>query len=123
MWETYFTPATLDEAVALLGEHAHDARVIAGGTDILIELERGIRSGIRTLIDITRIPGLDEIFMGDDGLIHIGPLVTHNHVVGSSLVVQQGLPLAQASWLEAAPQIRNRATVAGNRSDIASEIL
>lgn len=114
MWEIYFTAATLDEAVALLGKHAHDARIIAGGTDILIELERGIRPGIRTLIDITRIPGLDEIVLGDDGLIHIGPLVTHNHVVGSSLVVQYGLPLAQASWLEAAPQIRNRATVAGN---------
>jgi carbon-monoxide dehydrogenase medium subunit len=114
MWETYFTPATLDEAVALLGEHAAEARVIAGGTDILLELERGARPNIKTLIDITRIPGLDEITLGNDGLIHSGPLVTHNHIVASELVVQRGLPLAQASWLEAAPQIRNRASVAGN---------
>ena len=114
MWETYFTPATLDEAVALLGEYVSEAKIIAGGTDILLELERGARPTLKTLIDVTRIPGLDEIVLGDDGLIHIGPLVTHNHIVGSELVVQRGFPLAQASWLEAAPQIRNRATVAGN---------
>jgi xanthine dehydrogenase iron-sulfur cluster and FAD-binding subunit A len=114
MWETYFTPATLDEAVELLAEHADTARIIAGGTDIIIELERHQRPDIRALIDITRIPGLDGVTYGDDKRIHLGALVTHNHAAGAQLVVQRALPLAQACWLEAAPQIRNRATVAGN---------
>jgi xanthine dehydrogenase iron-sulfur cluster and FAD-binding subunit A len=114
MWETYFTPATLDEALALLTEHASEARIIAGGTDILIELERHQRQGVRFLIDITRIPGLDAVTAGKDNLIHLGPLVTHNHAAGAKLIVERALPLAQACWLEAAPQIRNRATVAGN---------
>jgi len=114
MWETYHTPATLDEALALLAEHQARARIIAGGTDIIIELERHIRPDVHVLIDLTRVAGLDEIGLGEDDLIHIGPLVTHNHVVGSSLLVERALPLAQASWSEAAPQIRNRATVAGN---------
>lgn len=114
MWETYHTPATLDEDLKLLAKHQESARIIAGGTDIIIELERRIRPDVNALIDLTRVAGLDVIELGDDGLIHIGPLVTHNHVVASSLLVERALPLAQASWSEAAPQIRNRATVAGN---------
>jgi carbon-monoxide dehydrogenase medium subunit len=114
MWETYFSPASLDEALELLARYKQSARVIAGGTDIILELERKQRPDVHTLIDLTRIADLDRIVLGGDGLIHIGPLVSHNHVVGSHLLIEKAFPLAQASWSEAAPQIRNRATVAGN---------
>jgi len=114
MWERYLTPATLDEAVEALGRHAGRARLVAGATDLLLELERGQRPGIDTLIDVSRLPGLDRIDLTEDGWIRLGPLVTHNHVAGSPLIQERALALARACWEVGAPQIRNRATVAGN---------
>jgi carbon-monoxide dehydrogenase medium subunit len=114
MWESYFTPDSVPSALKLLSEHPGQARVIAGGTDIMLEFAREARPGIHSFVDISRIPGLDQIRLDSNGLVHIGPLVTHNHVASTRLLVNRAFPLAQASWSVASPQIRNRATVAGN---------
>jgi xanthine dehydrogenase iron-sulfur cluster and FAD-binding subunit A len=114
MWSDYHSVSSIDEALTLLAAHRERARIVAGGTDLLLDIERGIRPGITTLIDITRVPGLANIILADDDRIHLGPLVTHNHCVDSKLIVERALPLAQACWEVGAPQIRNRATVAGN---------
>lgn len=113
-WDHYFTPASVEQALGLLDQHAGKACVVAGATDILLEIERGIRSGIDALIDITRIPGLDTVQLSDDGRIHLGPLVTHNHCAGSHLIQDRAFVLAKACWEVGAPQIRNRGTIAGN---------
>jgi carbon-monoxide dehydrogenase medium subunit len=96
-----------------LNENSGQARIIAGGTDLVIELERKVRK-VSTLIDITRIFNLDTIALGNDGMMHLGPLVTHNHVAASSLMVERAFPLAQACWEVGGPQIRNRGTIVGN---------
>ena len=113
MWEAYHCVSHIDQALALLDEHKGAARIVAGGTDLIIEMENGQHPQLKTLIDITRAPGLDSIEL-DNGKVTLGPLVTHNHVVASRLIRERALPLAQASWEVGAPQIRNRATVAGN---------
>ncbi len=117
MYSFYFSPHTLAEALALKAEYGQRARILAGGTDLLIELDRGVRSAPDGrelgLIDLTRISGLAD--MGEmGGWIHLGPLVTHNQCVASALIVEKAFPLARACWEVGAPQIRNRATVAGN---------
>ena len=114
MWERYLSVRTLDEALAALTDHAGRARIVAGATDIILELERGARPDVRILIDVSRIPGLDGIVLGPDGRIHLGPLVTHNQAAASTLIQARAFALARACWEVGAPQIRNRATIAGN---------
>lgn len=114
MWKTYYTATSVDQVLDILAGNEDKIRIIAGATDLILEIERGIRTGIETLVDITRIPGLDSISMDEEGWIHLGPMVTHNDCVSSKLIREYAYPLAQAAWEVGAPQIRNRGTVAGN---------
>jgi xanthine dehydrogenase iron-sulfur cluster and FAD-binding subunit A len=114
MWEKYITANTLEEAMHLLNTYGSQARIIAGATDLILELENGLRPEVDTLIDVTRIPGIDQIALGGNGQVHLGPMVTHNHCVGSKLIRDYAFTLAKACWKVGAPQIRNRGTIAGN---------
>jgi len=112
MWQTYLQPTSLAEALELLEQHAGNSRIVVGGTDVLVELQRGVRP-TSTLIDISTLHGLKYI-REENGTLLLGALTTHNDVIASSACVQRALPLAQACWEVGAPQIRNRATVVGN---------
>src|SRR3989441_2147922 len=112
MWQTYFQPASLEGALELLEQYAGKARLVAGGTDVLVELQRGVKP-TTTLIDVTALPDLKYI-REENGSLLLGALTTHNDVIASPACVQRALPLAQACWVVGAPQIRNRATVVGN---------
>ena len=112
MWRKYYSVTSIEEALKILANYGERARIVAGATDLILEIERGIRQGIEILVDITRIPRLDQIIMDEDEIIHLGPMVTHNHCVASKLIVERAFPLARAAWEVGAPQIRNRGTVA-----------
>src|SRR4030095_17225325 len=111
MWQKYINATSIDEVLQILKTQGERARIMAGGTDLILELERGVRKDIETLVDVTRIPNLDQITIDEDDVIHLGPLVTHNHCVESKLIRERAYPLARAAWEVGAPQIRNRATI------------
>jgi xanthine dehydrogenase iron-sulfur cluster and FAD-binding subunit A len=114
MWHTYINATSIEQVLQILKEQGERARIVAGGTDLILELERGVRKGIETVIDVTRIPQMDQISIDEDDVIHLGPLVTHNQCVESKLIRERAYLLARAAWEVGAPQIRNRGTVCGN---------
>jgi carbon-monoxide dehydrogenase medium subunit len=112
MWERYYAPGSVAETLELLAHYGDACRIIAGGTDLILELERGVRAQ-HVVVDVSRIPDLDGITL-DDGMVRLGAGVTHSEVIAAPEVVAGAFPLARACWLVGAPQIRNRGTVAGN---------
>jgi carbon-monoxide dehydrogenase medium subunit len=105
-------PATLAEAAALLARHAPDARLMAGGTDVLVDLKTG-RIEVAHLISIGGIEALRGITETADGL-RIGALATVAELGRSPGLAGEYAALRDAVERMAAPQIRNAATVGGN---------
>ncbi len=109
----YVAPTSLDHALEELASAGSAARAVAGGTDLLLELSRGARQGVNTLVDLSVLHGLNTI-TAHNGRVELGPLVTHGDVVADPLLTEAALPLAQACLEVGGPQLRNRATVVGN---------
>ena len=112
MWDDYLFPSSVDEALEMLDAHGGEARIIAGGTDLALQSQRG-QNPARVMVDITRIPGLDQI-EERDSYVHIGAQVTHAQVAASPLVRARGMVLAEACGSVGGPQIRNVGTLVGN---------
>jgi len=114
MWNTYINAGSISDAINALNSDPAATKIIAGGTDLMLEFKRGQRKSVSNVIDISRIPGLDRITLDNENVIHIGPNVTHNDCISSKLVREFAAPLALASLSVGSPQIRNRGTIAGN---------
>jgi carbon-monoxide dehydrogenase medium subunit len=109
----YFEPTTLTETVALLGQYNGRASVLAGGTDLLVEIKEKIRQP-DYVVNIKRLPGLAQLTYDELTGLKIGALVTTRAVETSPLVRANYPALAQAASELGSIQVRNRATVAGN---------
>ena len=108
----HFRPDTLQEAVGLLEKHGSGARIMAGGTDLLVGLDDGTVSA-GYLIDLKGISELSEITSSPDGL-RIGACVTINQLLEFDDLAAGYRALHQAASRLATYQIRNRATLGGN---------
>jgi carbon-monoxide dehydrogenase medium subunit len=114
MWKSYHQVSDIQQTFEILDKYQGSAKLVAGATDLWLEIERGMHKGVQVLIDISRVKGLDQIIDDNHGFIHLGPLVTHSHIVRSDLIKNHAFALLQASASVGSPQIRNRGTVIGN---------
>jgi len=111
-WKAYYKPKTVAEALALLDQAEGKARLIAGGTDLVLQLRWGEPTA-DFLVDITEIDELKDI-REQDGWVYIGAAVTHNEIAKNALIRKEASALAEGCTKVGSPQIRNVATLVGN---------
>lgn len=108
----YVAPGTADEAVAILAKNGPDARLLAGGTDYLVELKHS-SSVPKIVVDVSGISEFKGIALTDRGL-RIGSAVTHTEIMDSGLVAEHAPAMQDAARTIGAVQTRNMGTVGGN---------
>lgn len=109
----YQRPASLEEAVALLDRHGPDARVLAGGTDLVIGLrDHAVEPAV--VIDPKLVPELQPAIREADGWLSISAGTTMSQISADAAVRRHFAALIEAADVVGSIQIRNRATLAGN---------
>ena len=115
----YFAPETIEEACSLLSEHKDNARVIAGGTDLLLKMrQRDLLP--EYIVNIKNIPELNYITHDKEKGLSIGALATFHSIEASPLIREKFGILAQSAKQMGTMQIRNQATIGGNVCNAAS---
>jgi CO/xanthine dehydrogenase FAD-binding subunit len=110
----YERPADLSEAISLLSEFGSDARVLAGGTDLIIRLrDRTLQPAV--VVDVKRIPDFEPSISQADGHLRISAGTTMTDVLSHAKVQRWFPALADAASIIGSIQIRNRATLVGNQ--------
>jgi CO/xanthine dehydrogenase FAD-binding subunit len=107
----YLKPKTLEEALSLLNQPGKKAKLIAGGTDVIVMIKQKTMLP-DVLISLQGIPGLNQIKY--DGSLRIGAMVTHRALEKSELIRKEFSALADATDYLGSIQIRNVATIGGN---------
>jgi len=113
LWQEYLQPKTLTEAINALANASSPALPLAGGTDLILDLDQGRHAPVHTIVDITSVREMLPIEIRGDELF-IGASVSHTHIVDSELVAQHAQALIEACNLIGGPQVRNVATLGGN---------
>ena len=111
----YLRPASVREACEFLALHGESARVVAGGTDLMVQLRDEDKkwAGIKYVVDISLLDELKYI-KEDEDTIRIGALTTHSEIFASSILKGNVPFFSEASNTVGSPQIRNRGTIGGS---------
>ena len=113
LWQNYLRPKNLSEAMDAFATAPRPLAPIAGGTDLLLDLEQGRHSRVQTLIDVTAVAEMTALEVRGDEL-YIGASVPVNRVASTPEVIRHAQALTEACNLIAGPQVRNVATLGGN---------
>ena len=112
MWREYLFPQSVAETLEILRAHNGNARIIAGGTDLVLQRKEGMCEA-EVAVDISRIPGLHDIEVTGDHVL-IGALATHAQVATDPLILERAAVLGEACSKVGGPQTRNAGTLVGN---------
>jgi len=113
LWQEYYRPTNIADALKLLNSSKGSACLIAGGTDLLLDIQQGRHVDVHTLVDITSIPELNLLGIQENELV-IGAAVPLSKVATSPMVLEHAQALAEACSLIGGQQVRNVATLGGN---------
>ena len=109
----YLAPKTVEETIELLSRYKGQARLLAGGTDLLLDMKRQ-KETPRYVIGLKHVRGLDFINYDQAAGLSFGPLVTVHAIETSPLIKEKYPVLSQAASVLGSVQVRNLATVVGN---------
>lgn len=114
-YQEYLQPTSIQEALQFLVEGEGPAAIVAGGTDLLLQLRQGQHPPVSRLVDVTSIPELRKIEKNGTQ-IQIGAGVTHKMIISSPLLQEHAQCVVEGCGLIGGPQVRNVATIGGNVS-------
>jgi CO/xanthine dehydrogenase FAD-binding subunit len=113
-WKAYHTPRTVEETLRLLASYDGQAQIIAGGTDLMIDLQHGEDEPPRAaLVDVTRVDELSGIHV-QDGAVTLGAAVTHTAITEAAALEAGATCLVESCGVVGGPQVRNVGTLGGN---------
>ncbi|MHB8135873.1 MAG: FAD binding domain-containing protein [Anaerolineaceae bacterium] len=113
IWEEYLIVESLEQAKNSILDPIDTSHFIAGGTDLLLEIQQGRRDPYRRLVDVNQIPELRNLISGDKTMF-IGAAVPVSIITKSELVMKNAMAISEATGLIGGPQVRNVATLGGN---------
>jgi xanthine dehydrogenase FAD-binding subunit len=113
LWSRYVSVSSVDAALLVMREADGPSCPVAGGTDLLLELQQGLHPPLHTLVDISAIPELRSIEMRGE-VLFLGAAVPIRDVPANPLVREHARAIAKACDMMGGPQVRTSATLGGN---------
>jgi len=113
LWQKYLRPICISEALQVLSDSPSPACAIAGGTDLILDIQQGRHAPVHTLVDLNSIPEMSVLEIREDK-VFIGAAVPLSRIAASSILEEHAQALVEACFLIGSPQVRNMATLGGN---------